>query len=172
MATGDLAEGSFPDTAENLESNAKQTLVKQAAMWFRIHGLLDRILTAVKHLASLISQHAALTSRMENRSTRGPEDFAQERGSHYGGYYGGDQGPAPSREPTWQNSLLGKLASALIMLGIPAILATLWNMSSQLADLKGDNRLVVQRQDAMEKHLEATDRDVAEIKRELWPHKH
>jgi hypothetical protein len=43
MTTGELTEGSFPDTAENLESNAKTTLEKLTSLWVRMDGLFERI---------------------------------------------------------------------------------------------------------------------------------
>jgi hypothetical protein len=64
------------------------------------------------------------------------------------------------------------IVGSLLVAGILAIFAVLWAMNENIRDLRGDNRLVVQKQEAMEKHIEATDRDVAEIKREIWPHKH
>ena len=147
-------EAAFPDSADNLEVSAKQTLTKQAAIWFRIDGLLDRLLTALKHLAALIV-------RMESRSARGPPDFEMGPGVYVD--YGDRR--LPPQEPSWQNSLLGKIVAPLIVLGIPAILVTLWNISSRMATMEADRN-------SQEKHLEAHDKMLDEIERELWPHKH
>jgi hypothetical protein len=162
MAMG-VEEAAFPDSSDNLETHQKKTLIKQAAVWFRIDSLLDRSLTAAKRLAALIA-------RMESRSARGPPDY--EMGPMptapyvvYGGHIG------PTKEPSWQNKVLS-IVGSLLVAGILAIFAVLWAMNENIRDLRGDNRLVVQKQEAMEKHIEATDRDVAEIKREIWPHKH
>jgi hypothetical protein len=154
-------EASFPDTQENLQDNARKVLIKQAAVWFRIDGLLDRLLTALKHLAALIV-------RMENRIPRGPSDYANENSK---GIYVDYRGPTPP-EPSWQTTLLGKIVAPLIVIGIPAILAALWSMNSLLWELRGDNKMIVQRQDALDEHLKSTDRQVEEIKTALWPHKH
>jgi hypothetical protein len=155
------SEGSFPTTDSNLESIP----AKIGAIQFRVHGLLDRVLAAVKSLAALIT-------RMESRSARGPPDF--EMGNRRPGIYldySGGQGPAPTREPSWQKAIVG-LAGALVVVGIPSIFGVLWTMNSRLSDLRGDNKVIVQRLDQQDEHLRATDRQVEEIKREIWPHKH
>jgi hypothetical protein len=154
-ATEGISEGSFPDSAENLESIP----AKIGAIQFRVHGLLDRTLIAAKRLAALIT-------KMENReygAPPGPPDYPQAPWVNYGGN---------QQEPSWQTSLLGKIIAPLIVIGIPAILATLWTMNSRLSDLSGDNRVIVQRLDQQDAHLKATDAQVEEIKRELWVRKH
>lgn len=153
----------------------KATLIKQAALWLRTHGILDHLQTVAKHLA-------ALTLRMENRIPRGPSDYPSERGIHYGGHYGGDQGPAPTREPSWQKAISG-IVGSLIVLGIPAIFTVLWAMNTNQEKMNGrlskieehqdgEHNLVIQRLDSIDKHLEATDKRVDATERELWPHKH
>jgi len=149
-------EGSFPDSADNIDNQERNTLIKQAALWLRIDGLLERSQMAARHLAALIM-------KMENRIPRGPPDY--QMGPAPGVYIDyGDRRP-PSQEPSWQNSLLGKIVAPLIVLGIPAILVTLWNISSRMATMEADRS-------AQEKHLEAHDKMLDEIERELWPHKH
>lgn len=158
---GSTEEGAFPNTADNLELIP----AKIGAIQFRVHGLLDRMLAALKHLASLVRQLAALITRMENRMQgppQGPPDYPPNQGSWWVQY--GDREPTP-REPPWQNSLLSKIVAPLIVLGIPAILVTLWNISSRMATMEADRS-------AQEKHLEAHDKMIDEIERELWPHKH
>jgi hypothetical protein len=147
-------EGDFPHAPEE-----KSTLSKQAALWFRIDGLLDRSLTAAKHVASMLT-------RMENRVHERPPDYPPNQ-VPWGVYYG-EREP---REPSWQNKALS-IVGSLLVAGILAIFGILWTMNSTLSDLKGDGKMVMQRLDAQDKHLEATDRQVEEIKRELWPHKH
>ncbi len=166
MSGGISEETSFPDSAENLENNAVKVITKQAALWFRIDGLIDRLLTAVKHLAALITS-------MENRIPRGPPDY-EFPPPQITVRYEGNTGPSSPnlKEPSWQNSLLGKIIALLIVAGIPSILVALWTIKSDLLDLRDDNKVIVQRVDAQDKHMEETDRDVAEIKREVWPHKH
>ncbi len=157
-------EGSFPDSAENLETNAIKVITKQAALWFRIDGHLDRMLAALKHLAALIT-------RMEHRASGpppGPSDYPPPNQAPW--VYYGDREPIP-REPPWQNKALS-IVGSLLVAGILAIFGILWTMNSTLSELKGDGKMVTQRLDAQDKHLEATDRQVEEIKRELWPHKH
>jgi len=128
---------------------------------FRVSGLLDRSVMAAKRIAALIT-------RMENR---GPPDYEQPRITvNYGDST--ERFYPPSRDPSWQNSLLGKIVAPLIVIGIPAILATLWTINSNLSDLRGDNKVIVQRLDAQDQHLKATDAQVEEIKRELWGRRH
>jgi hypothetical protein len=128
---------------------------------FRVHGLLDRSVAAAKRVAELIT-------RMESREhgpPPGPPDYPLPNPAPWVNY--GHQ-----QEPSWQSSLLGKIIAPLIVIGIPAILATLWTMNSRLSDLSGDNRVIVQRLDQQDAHLKATDAQVEEIKRELWSRKH
>jgi hypothetical protein len=141
----------------------KSTLVKQAALWLRIDGLLDRSLTAAKHMAGLIT-------RMENRTHRGPPDY--EMGPNPQPYvvYGGHIGP-PAKEPSWQKYALG-IVAVVVGLGIPSIGGILWSMNTKLAQQAGQTDLLNQRLDQQERHLESTDRHVDVIERELWPHKH
>ena len=164
-------EVSFPDTAENLEAHQKKTLIKQAAVWFRIDGHLDRLLTALKHLASLITRLAALTTRMESRAARGPPDY--EMGSQAQPYvvYGGHIGPPQVREPSWQKYALG-IVAVMVGLGIPSIGGILWSMNTKLEQQAGQTNLTIQRLDQVNEHLKATDQRVDTIERELWPHKH
>jgi hypothetical protein len=166
MSTGSAEEISFPDTQENLEDNARKVLTKQAALWLRIDGHLHRMLAALKHLA-------ALTTRMENRehgSPPGPLDYEMRpRPGIYLDYSG--HGPTPTREPSWQKAIVG-VTGALVVVGIPSIFGVLWAMNSRLSDLRGDNKVIVQRLDQQDEHLKATDRQVEEIKRELWTRKH
>ncbi len=141
-----------------------QNVTKLAALWLRIDGLLDRSLTAAKHLAALIT-------RMENRENRGPPDYEQPRITvNYGDST--ERFYPPSREPSWQNTLLGKIVAPLIVMGIPAILATLWVINTNVSDLRGDQKVIVRRLDEQDQHLKATDAEVQEIKRELWARKH
>jgi hypothetical protein len=135
----------------------QQNLTKLAALWLRIDGLLDRSVMAAKHMAGLITT-------MENR---GPPDYEQPRITvNYGDST--ERFYPPSRDPSWQNSLLGKIVAPLIVMGIPAILATLWVINTNVSDLRGDQKVIVQRLDAQDAHLKATDAEVQEIKRELW----
>ncbi len=156
--TGAMEEAAFQSKDNNLELIP----AKIGAIQFRIHGILDRMQAAAKRLVELIT-------RMESRIPRGPTDFEREPQRFYLDYSGG-RGPTP--EPSWQTSLLGKIVAPLIVIGIPAILAALWNMNSLLSELRGDNKVIVQRLDQQDEHLKATDARVEEIKRELWPHKH
>lgn len=149
-----VEEGDFPHAPQQ----EKSTLIKQASLWFRIDGHLDRMLGAAKHLAALIT-------RMENHVPGPPSDYPPNQGPWV--YYG-DHFP---REPSWQNKALS-IVGTLLVAGILAIFGVLWTMNSTLSELKGDSKMVTQRLDAQDKHLEATDRQVEEIKRELWPHKH
>jgi hypothetical protein len=153
----EATEGDFP----HAPTEEPSIRVKQASLWFRIDGLLDRLLTAVRHLASMLV-------RMENRVHHGPApDYPPNQAPWV--YYG-DREPTP-REPSWQNRALS-IVGTLLVAGILAIFGVLWSMNSTLSDLKGDGKMVAQRLDAQDKHLEATDREVEEIKREIWPHKH
>ncbi len=163
MTAATAEEGDAPTT-----DSTRTTLTKLAAVWFRIDGHLDRFLAALKHLASLVRQMAALITRMENRTHGPPPDYPSNQ-APWGVYYG-DREPTP-REPSWQNKVLS-IVGSLLVAGILAIFAVLWAMNENIRDLRGDSRLGAQRMDAMDKHLEATDKDVAEIKREIWPHKH
>jgi len=78
---------------------------------------------------------------------------------------------------------MDKIVAPLIVLGLPAILAALWAMNTKQEQMNGrlsrieehqtgDQNLVIQRLNSMDKHHEATDRRVDAIERELWPHKH
>jgi hypothetical protein len=166
-----MEEGAFPTTADNLESIP----AKIGAIQFRVHGLLDRMLAAVKHLAALIAR-----MEMENRahgSHPGPPDYPQAPWVYYG-----DQRPNREEEPSWRKSLLGSIVAPLIVLGVPAILGILWQMSGRLTKIEehqsGDQKLTFQRLDAQEKHLEADDRRLDEQDKRLneidrvWPRKH
>lgn len=150
-----VEEGDFPHAPQE-----KSTLIKQATMWFRIHGLLDRMLAAVKNLA-------ALTMRMENRVQGPAPDYPPNQGPWV--FYG-DREPTP-REPSWQKYALG-IVAVVAGLGIPSIGGILWSMNTKLEQQVGQTNLANQRLDQVDKHLEATDRQVEEIKREIWPHKH
>ncbi len=156
MTAATAEEGEAPTAADS----TRTTLSKLAAIWFRIHGLLDRLLTAAKHLAALITS-------MENRVHGPPPDYPPNQAPWV--YYG-EREPSP-REPPWQNKVLS-IVGTLLVAGILAIFGVLWTMNSTLSELKGDSKMVTQRLDAQDKHLEATDRQVEEIKREIWPHKH
>lgn len=149
-------EGDAPTATDS----ARTTLSKLAALWFRTHALFDRLQTVAKHLAALIT-------KMENRAHGPPPDYPPNQ-APWGVYYG-DRDPSP-REPSWQNKALS-IVGTLLVAGILAIFGILWTMNSTLSELKGDGRMVTQRLDAQDKHLEATDRQVEEIKREIWPHK-
>src|SRR6185295_18504793 len=153
-------EGSFTDSADSQERN---TLVKQAALWFRIHGILDRMLAAVNSLAALIT-------RMENRTHRGPPDY--EMGPNPQPYvvYGGHIGQPP-KEPSWQKYALG-IVAVVVGLGIPSIGGILWSMNTKLEQQAGQANLTIQRLNQVDDHLKATDQRVDTIERELWPHKH
>lgn len=161
-ATAPAEEGHFPTTDDSAQSTAS----KLAALWFRVHGLLDRLLAVAKHLA-------ALTARMENRAAGPSPDYPPNQ-VPWGVYYG-DREP---REPSWQTSLLKILVMVmcpLIVVGLPALIGILFTMSNRLTRIEahtdGNQQMVIQRLDAQDKHLEATDRQVEEIKREIWPHK-
>ena len=96
--------------AEGVVDESKQ-LSKLTALWLRIDGLLERSMRIARAMAALIT-------RMENR---GPPDFEVPRitvnyGDNTERFY------PPSKEPSWQNSLLGKIVAPLIVIGIPAIL--------------------------------------------------
>jgi hypothetical protein len=161
-------EGDAPTTADS----ARTTVTKLAALWFRTHGLHDRLQTVAKHLAALIT-------RMESRIPRGPPDF--EMGPRPGIYldYSGGPSPAPTQEPPWQAPILKILMMIicpLIVVGLPTLIGILFTMSNRLTKIEehtnGNQQVVSQRLDAQDKHLEATDKQVEEIKRELWNRKH
>lgn len=157
----EATEGSFPDSTDNLELIP----AKIGAIQFRVHGLLDRILAAVKSLAALIT-------RMENRAPGpppGPADYPPPNQAPW--VYYGDREPTP-REPSWLKPLFTLIVAPLIVLGIPSILITLWTIKSDLSNLQGDKNLIIQRLDQQDAHMRATDAQVEEIKREIWPHKH
>lgn len=138
----------------------KAILVKQATLWFRIHGLLDRMLAALKTMAALIT-------RMENR--RGPQDHEAQMPQPYV-VYGGHIGP-PTREPSWQKYALG-IVAVTVGLGIPSIGGILWSMNTKLEQQAGQVNMLIQRLDQVDAHLKATDQRVDTIERDLWPHKH
>lgn len=151
-------EGDFPHAPDNLESIPARIGVIQ----FRVHGLLDRMLAAARHLAALIT-------KMENRTHRGPPDF--EMGPNPQPYvvYGGHIGP--TRDPSWQKYALG-IVAVVVGLGIPSIGGILWSMNTKLEQQAGQTNLTLQRLDQVDQHLKATDQRVEVIERELWPHKH
>ena len=157
-------EGTFPDTQENLETNARKVLAKQAAVWVRIHGILDRMLTAAKHLG-------ALTVKMESRIPRGPTDYADENSKGiYVDYRGG-----PTQEPSWQG-YLAKIVAVLIASGVGALVWILSAMNGRLSTIEANQSnsttMLIQRLDQQEKHLEAHDRKLDELDREaIWPRK-
>lgn len=159
-----VIEGSFPDSADNLEEHQKKTLVKQATLWFRIDGLLDRMLTALKHLA-------ALTTQMQ---TRRHEPVAPEYPQGIGIHYHGES-PEPTREPSWQG-YLAKIVAVLIASGVGSLIWILSSMNSRLTAIEANQvssaALMIQKLDAQERHLEAHDKQLDEINREIWPHKH
>lgn len=154
-------EGTFPDTHDNLQENSRKVLIKQAAVWFRIDGLLDRLLTALRHLAALIVS-------MENRIPRGPTDYETENSRGVYVKYEGRQ------EPSWQG-YLAKMVAVLITSGVGALVWILSAMNGRLSTIEANQTnsttMIMQRLDQQEKHMEATDKDVAEIKLEIWPHK-
>ena len=153
-------EGSFTDSADSQERN---TLVKQATLWLRIDGLLERSQMAARHLAALIT-------RMENRTHRGPPDYETNVPTQPYVVYGGHMGP-PAREPSWQKYALG-IVAVVVGLGIPSIGGILWSMNTKLEQQAGQNNLTIQRLNQVDDHLKATDQRVDTIERELWPHKH
>jgi hypothetical protein len=146
-------------------ASAQITLVKQAALWLRIDGLLDRSVRVAKHLAALVV-------KMENRNAQGPSDYESETPRGYGVYYG-DRGP--TREPSWQG-YLAKIVALIIASGLGSLVWVLSAMNSRLSTIEanqtGGTRLIIQRLDEQEKHLEAHDKQLDEVNRELWPHKH
>lgn len=168
MSEGVAEEASFPDSAENLEANAVNVITKPAALWFRIDGHLDRLRAALKHLASLIT-------RMESRIPRGPSDYAQDRPRGIYVNYEGSGGPAPTQEPSWQG-YLAKIVAVIIASGVASLVWILSAMNSRLSTIEanqtGGNKLIMQRLDDQEKHLEAHDKQLDEVNREIWPHKH
>ena len=158
-----VEEGDAPISA----GNAQTTAVKVATLWLRIDGLLDRSVMAARHLAALIT-------RMENRVPRGPSDYADvPRGIYVN--YGASGGPSPNREPSWQG-YLAKIVAVLIASGIGGLIWILSAMNSRLSTIEanqtGGQRYIIQRLDEQEKHLEAHDKQLDEVNRELWPHKH
>lgn len=109
-----------------------------------------------------------------NGPPQGPPDYPPNQVPWV--YYG-DREREP-REPSWQTSLLKTLVMImcpLIVVGLPALIGILFTMSNRLTKIEahtdGNQQVVIQRLDAQDKHLEATDRQVEEIKREIWPHK-
>jgi hypothetical protein len=176
MAEGISEETSFPDSAENLQAIPARIGVIQ----FRIHGILDRMLAAAKNLAALIT-------RMESRTVRGPPDY--EMGTRPPGVYvrydGNAPGPPPTQEPSWQKAISG-IVGALIVVGIPAIFTVLWSMNTnqEKANARldtieehqtGEHNLVIQRIEEQEKHLEAHDKRLDDQDKRLnefdraWP---
>lgn len=152
------------------EDPHKTTLTKQAALWFRIDGHLDRMLTAVKHLA-------ALTTRMENRGHHGPVDYEQNPQPYV--VYGGHIGPPQRGEPSWQKYLLG----IVVGFGIPSIGGILWSMNTNQTETNvrlsrieerqlAEHNMTNQSLEQINQHFRATDGRVDAIERELWPHKH
>lgn len=157
-----MAEGTA-DAEELADASERGRLVKQAALWLRIDGLIDRFQGLAKHLA-------ALTTRMENRThSRGPEDYETPIPQPYV-VYGGHIGP-PGREPSWQKYALG-IVAVVVGLGIPSIGGILWSMNTKLEQQAGQTNLVMQRLDQQDAHMKATDQRVDSIEREIWPHKH
>ena len=159
--SGGIEEASFPDTQDNLEENARKVITKQAALWFRIDGHLDRFLAALKHLA-------ALTGRMETRIPRGPADYGQENSSGiYVDYRGG-----PTQEPSWQG-YLAKIVAVLIASGVGALVWILSAMNGRLSTIEANQSnstsMLIQRLDQQEKHLESHDKKLDELDREVWP---
>ena len=144
------------------EDPHRATVVKQAMLWLRIDGHLDRMLTAAKHLAALIM-------RMENRIHHGPTDYETPTPQPYV-VYGGHIGPPP-RDPSWQKYALG-IVAVVVGLGIPSIGGILWSMNTKLEQQAGQTNLTIQRLDQVDAHLKATDQRVDGIERELWPRKH
>lgn len=168
MAEGVSEEASFPDSGDNLESIHS----RMGAIQFRVHGLLDRSVMALKHLAALIM-------RLENRAhggPHGPPDYPQTPWNV--NYYGRQ---TPEEDPSWQSKVLS-IVGTLVVAGILAIFGVLWSMSGRLTQIEehqsGDQKLTIQRLDAQEKHLEADDRRLdAQDKRweeldRTWPRRH
>jgi len=156
-------EGDAPTTA----GSTRTTVTKLAALWFRIHGLLDRLLTVAKHLAALIT-------RMESRIPRGPPDYeVGARPPWVTVNYEG--GPAPTQEPSWQEYLT-RIVAILIASGLGGLIWVLSAMNGRLSTIEanqtGGTKLMIQRLDEQEKHLEAHDKQLDELNREVWPHKH
>jgi hypothetical protein len=141
-------------------------IAKSETFLFRAHGLLESLQAAVKHLFALIT-------RMESRSIpRGPSDYESETPRGYNFNYG-DRGP--TREPSWQG-YLAKIVALIIASGLGSLVWVLSAMNSRLSTIEanqtGGTRLIIQRLDEQEKHLEAHDKQLDEVNRELWPHKH
>jgi len=143
---------------------AQTTVVKLAALWLRIDGLLDRSLTAAKRMANLI------TKMESHRPRRGPPDYETVNPQPYV-VYGGHIGPPTTREPSLQKYALG-IVAVVVGLGIPSIGGILWSMNMKLEQQAGQTNLINQRLEQQERHMESTDRHVDAIERELWPHKH
>lgn len=149
------------------EGAPEEAPAKIGAIPFRVHGLLDRMLAAVKHLSTLIRV-------MESRSARGPPDY--EMGSRpgiYVDYRGGS--PAPTREPSWQG-YLAKIVAGVIVAGLGSLIWELSAINSRLSTIEanqiGGNKLITLRLDEQEKHLEAHDKRLDEVDREIWTRKH
>jgi hypothetical protein len=159
-AATSIEEGDLPSTDDNLE----MIPAKIGAIQFRIHGILDRMLAAVKNLAALIL-------RMESRIPRGPMDYETPIPAQPYVVYGGHIGTPPAREPSWQKYALG-IVAVVVGLGIPSIGGILWSMNTKLEQQAGQTNLTIQRLDQVDAHLKATDQRVDVIERELWPHKH
>ena len=145
------AEGSFPDTEDNLESHAKKTITKQAEMWLRIDGVLHRA-------SELFGEWKA---KMAHWSDRGPRDYeAADKESLrelvrntvratveiQGGYQEGGNGSSPQ----WRNWVMTMLGT-LIVIGITGLIVMYAN------------------QKAMSERMDGFERRISNIEHKLWP---
>lgn len=149
--SGAVEEGSFPDSADNLQARERTALAKQAEIWLRIDGLLHR----------MAEWFAELKGKMAHWSDRGPRDYETEDQEHLrdlvrktvratveiqGGYHESGNGSSPS----WRNWVMTMLGT-LVVIGITGLIAMYAN------------------QKAMGERMDSFERRITHLELKVWP---
>lgn len=137
-----IEEGDLP--------NEKQAEIQGVTIWFRIHGLLERM-------------QSMFTRRYPGYGDNGESEYArrlrelegqiadidrEQHGLRMGDYHKGPRG----RENAWKDWIL-----TIVGLLIVAWLARLDSKIEDIVDLKARTQVLEKRQDQTDKHLESTD---------------
>lgn len=146
-----MIAGSFESSNEEGDlPTEKQAQVEGVTIWFKIHGLLERM-------------QSMFTRRYPGYSNDGETDYSrrlrelegqiadidrEQHGFRMGDYHKGSRG----RENAWKDWIL-----TIVGLLIVAWLARLDSKIDDISDLKARTQVLEKRQDQTDKHLESTD---------------